>query len=139
MREIERLLARSNGRRGSGALRALLAYDPGPAAETRSELERVFLDLVCNACLPPPSVNVLVEGFLVDAYWPAAQVVVELDGYDYHSGRRAFERDHAKLARLRLAGYEVLCVTWRQLGEEPAWVVGAVRMLLARAGHTANL
>jgi very-short-patch-repair endonuclease len=137
VRAIERLLARSNGRRGVSALRALLDYDPGPAAETRSELERLFLNLVRAAGLPLPSVNVLVEGFLVDAYWPSARLVVELDGYEYHRGRPAFERDHAKVARLRLAGYEVLPLTHLQVSAQSAWVSGAVRSLLERpAPHT---
>ena len=91
------------------------AYDPAPAAEARSELELRFLDLVREAGLPPPQVNVLVEGFVVDAYWPSARLVVELQGYAYHSDRDAFERDHARLARLKLAGYEVLALTWRQV------------------------
>jgi hypothetical protein len=59
---IERLLDRSNGRRGVGPLRALLEYDPAAAAQARSELERLFLDLVRQAGLPTPQVNVLVEG-----------------------------------------------------------------------------
>ena len=64
---------------------------------------------------------------------------VELDGYEYHRGRAAFERDHAKHARLRLAGYEVLALTHLQLTGEEEWVIGAVRSLLDRAVSTANL
>ena len=81
MRAIHELLRRSNGRRGIAALRGLVAYDPSPAADARSELELRFLDLVRGAGLPPPQVNVLVEGFLVDAYWPSARLVVELQSY----------------------------------------------------------
>ena len=135
VRAILRLLARSNGRRGVGALRELLAYDPAPAAETRSDLELLFLDLVRDAGLPVPQVNVLVEGFLVDAYWPQARLVVELDSYEYHRGRRVFERDRVKLGKLKLAGYEVLPLTYRQLTGEPEWVGGAVRSLLGRAAQ----
>jgi very-short-patch-repair endonuclease len=79
-------------------------------------------------------VNVLVEGFLVDAHWPAAGLVVELQGYAYHSDREALERDHDRLARLRLAGYEVLALTWRQVAREPAWVASALTTLLEGAG-----
>jgi very-short-patch-repair endonuclease len=75
----------------------------------------------------------LVEGCVVDAYWPSGRLVVELQGYAFHSGREAFERDHARLARLKLAGFEVLALTLRQVTEEPAWVVGAIHTLLARA------
>lgn len=127
---IHELLGRANGRRGVAALRALASYDPARAVEARSELELRFLDLSREAGLPAPQVNVLVEGFLVDAYWPSAGVVVELQGYAHHSGRDAFERDHARIARLKLAGHEVLALTWRQVTEEPAWVAGAVRALL---------
>jgi len=130
---IDRVLARSNGRRRVGALRTLLAYDPGPAVRSKSELESRFLDLIRRADLPLPQVNVLVAGFLVDAYWPRARLVVELQSYGFHSHRRAFERDHAKLARLKVAGCEVLALTWRQIADEPGWVAGAVRSLLTRA------
>lgn len=139
MRALERVLARAHGRRGFVPLRDLLAYDPAPVTHTRSELERLFLDLVRDAGFPTPAVNVLVEGFLVDAFWSAARLVVELDGYKYHRGRAAFERDHAKHARLRLAGYEVLALTHLQLTGEQEWVIGAVRSLLDRAVSTANL
>lgn len=133
VRAIHELLRRSNGRRGTAALRALVAYDPTPAAEASSELELRFLDLVREAGLPPPQVNVLVEGFVVDAYWPSARLVVELQGYAYHSDRAAFERDHVRLGRLKLAGCEVLALTWRQVTGEPAWVVSAITRLLAPA------
>jgi very-short-patch-repair endonuclease len=128
---VRELLARSNGRRGVAAVRALLDYDPAPAAEAVSELELRFLDLMRDFGPPRPHVNVLVEGYLVDAYWPAARLVVELQGYAYHSDRLAFERDHARLARLKLAGYEVLALTWHQVTKEPAWVRSALASLLA--------
>jgi very-short-patch-repair endonuclease len=130
VRAAHELLQRSNGRRGFAALRALVAYDPSRAVGARSELELRFLDLVRDAGLPAPQVNVPVEGFVVDAYWPFAHLVVELQGYAYHSDRATFERDHARLARLKLAGYDVLALTWRQVTEEAAWVAGAIRLLL---------
>ena len=74
----------------------------------------------------------LVGGYLVDAYWPVARLVVELDSYEFHSDREAFERDRRKIADLRLAGYEVLPITHRQLDREPAWVVDTVRTHLRR-------
>lgn len=128
---IARLLDRSNGRRGVGRLKALRDYDATEAAHTKSELERTFLDLLRAASLPSPVVNATLAGYEVDAYWPAANLIVELDGYEFHRGRAAFERDHEKLARLSLAGHEVLALTHRQVAEEPEWVVGALRQLLA--------
>jgi very-short-patch-repair endonuclease len=133
IRAVEELVARSNGRRGVSALRALLGHDPTPAAETNSELEARFLDLIRRHDLPVPQLNVLVEGYLVDAYWPDARLVAELQGYRYHSHRTAFERDHAKLARLKLRGCETLALTWRQVTVEQATTAELVRTLLTRA------
>jgi hypothetical protein len=124
------LLRRSNGRRGVAALLALLDYDPEAAVESKSPLESRFLDLVRAAGLPLPSLNVLVEGYLVDAYWPGARLVVELQSYEHHAHRQAFDRDYAKLGRLKIAGYHVLPLTDRQLKEDAEWVVAALRLLL---------
>ena len=136
IRAVEELLTRSNGRYGVSALRALLGHDPAPAAEAKSELEARFMDLVRDHDLPVPQLNVLVEGHLVDAYWPGVRLVVELQGFRYHSHRAAFERDHAKLARLKLAGYETLALTWRQVTMEEAGTAELVRTLLV--GTAAN-
>ena len=68
VRAIERRLRGPTAGAGSVAY-VTLGYDPAPATQTRSEAERLFLDLVRDAGLPIPAVNVLVEGFLVDAYY----------------------------------------------------------------------
>jgi very-short-patch-repair endonuclease len=132
-RAVGDVVHRSNGRRGLAALLALLDYDPTRAANAKSDLESMFLDLVRTAALPLPQLNAMVEGFEVDAYWPGARLVAELQSYEHHAHRQAFERDHSKLARLRLAGYEVLAFTHRQLRDEAEWVVEAVRAMLERA------
>jgi very-short-patch-repair endonuclease len=131
-RALQDLLARSNGHRGVSALGALLAHDPALATESKSELEARFMDLIRDNDLPVPQLNVIVEGHLVDAYWPAARLVVELQGYEFHSHRTAFERDHAKLARLKLAGFEALAFTWRQVTMERAATARLIGTLLAR-------
>ena len=75
----------------------------------------------------------LVDGYLVDAHWPAARLVVELQSYEHHAHRQAFDRDYAKLGRLTLAGYQVLPLTDRQLKQETDWVVASLRALLGAA------
>jgi hypothetical protein len=82
IRAIAELLGRSNGHRGTGPLTALLSYDPTAAANAISELERRFLDLLRAHGVGMPRTNVLVDGFLADAYWPDADLVVELDGFE---------------------------------------------------------
>lgn len=131
---LQRLLARSTGRRGLTGLRELLAYDPTAAAGADSELEHLFCDLLRSAGLPMAQTNVLVEGLLVDAFWPEARLVVELDGFRFHQDRAAFERDRARDTRLKRAGYEVVRFTYRQLASEPELVLATVRELLSRRG-----
>ena len=125
---IERLCARSPGRRGLKPLRAALAtYEP----LTRSELERHFLDVCQEAGLPKPAVNTHAAGFEVDALWQQQQLIVELDGFEFHSSREAFEQDRKRDATLLLAGYRVLRFTWRRVYDEPQEVVAIVREALS--------
>jgi very-short-patch-repair endonuclease len=131
VRAIQAVVARGHGRRGVGALAAVLAEArTRPLADTRSELERRFVDLVESTGLPPPATNVLVEGFLVDAVWPRKRLVVELDGRRYHHTRAAFERDRIRDAGLQVAGYRVLRITWTRLDREPDVVAATIRALL---------
>ena len=128
-RKLREAVDRMRGTPGAATMRRLLGYDPRPATETRSEMEIAFLELVTGAGLPPYQRNVLVHGYDVDAYWPEANLVVELQSYTWHSDPEAFERDHAKLAQLRVAGCEVLALTYRQVTREGEWVVSAIRAL----------
>lgn len=82
-----------------------------------------FLQLCRRHRLPPPEVNVRVGRMEVDFLWPGAELVVEVDGYRYHRGRSAFERDRARDLGLRDRGYAVIRLTHRQLLEEPGLVV----------------
>ncbi len=69
-------------------------------------------------------------GYEVDFLWRGGRLVVEVDGYAFHSTRSAFERDRRKDAALADAGFMVRRVTWRQLAGEPERVLaGLVRAL----------
>ena len=54
-----------------------------------------------------------------DFLWREHRLVVETDGYAFHSSRRAFERDRRKDQELQAAGYRVVRFTWRQIADEP--------------------
>jgi very-short-patch-repair endonuclease len=130
---IERVLERTRGRRGRGHanLRAVLREhrDLGPTL-TRSELERAFLDLLEASDLPRPRTNVRRLGHEVDMCWPAARLIVELDGWQYHRTRAQFESDRARDAELEAAGWRVIRVTARQLKTRRATLVRNLRALL---------
>lgn len=130
--DVRRLLSRHPRSPGAGVLRSLL--DSGGAVRTRSEAEKRFIEMARQAGFKPPQVNVVVEGFEVDFFWPAADLIVEIDGYAFHATRSAFERDHRRDARLTDAGYRVRRFTWRQITRESHAVVTAVAVALAGAG-----
>jgi very-short-patch-repair endonuclease len=75
---------------------------------------------------------------MVDAYWPRGRLVVELQSWEHHGHRQAFERDNERLGRLQVAGYSVLPLTYRQLRDQPDWVVRTIAGLL-RAEHAGVL
>jgi very-short-patch-repair endonuclease len=127
-----RLLAdteRYRGRRGIGRLKKLLE-GADPPTLTRSEAEERFLALVRAAGLPAPEVNVRVHGHEVDFLWREQRLIVEVDGFQFHSARAAFERDRGRDAELQAAGMRVLRVTWRQVVDAPyATLTNLVRAL----------
>lgn len=116
---------------GVPLLRALLQRSAGPAL-TRSEAEDRFLRLVRKARLAEPDTNVRIAKAEVDFLWRDARLVVEVDGFAYHSSPDAFERDRRRDAILTAAGYRVLRTTWRQIVDEPEAVIARVAQALVR-------
>jgi very-short-patch-repair endonuclease len=98
---------------------------------TRSELEARLLALCRRRRVPNPRVNARVGPFVVDFLWPEQRLIVEVDGWESHRTRSAFEVDRARDARLKLLGYEVLRFTWRQVESDPARVGATIRALLS--------
>lgn len=97
---------------------------------TRSELERLFLRLCRQHGLPLPEVNAKVESLEVDFLWRNRRLIVETDGYRYHRGRAAFEKDRERDLRLRTLGYDVIRVSYRQVVGWPDEVVTVLRASL---------
>ena len=119
-------------RPGAPLLRRAAAPD-GRMPFTRSEAERRLLRLVARAGLPRPRTNVRLAGHEVDALWPRERVVVEVDGYAFHSSPAAFDRDRRRDADLQAAGYRVLRLTWRALTDRPEESAARLAVLLAQA------
>ncbi len=135
--QLTEVLERSQGRRGAAILKAL-AVDRTTSTRTRSHPEETFLRLIREARLPTPLLNVRVHGFEVDFYWPDQGVVVEIDGYRWHSTKSAFERDHRKDATLRAHGIDVNRFSADQLDDTPyAAVADVTRRLTQRTTATA--
>ncbi|MGZ4186970.1 MAG: endonuclease domain-containing protein [Solirubrobacteraceae bacterium] len=112
-------------------LNALLDHRGNPTI-TRSQAEERALGLFRDAGFPQPETNARVFGYEVDFLWRPQRLIVEIDGYAYHSTRSAFERDRAKGAALAAAGFLVIRITWLQMEHEPLVVVVHVAQALAR-------
>jgi len=134
LRDLERTLTAVSIERAreQAALLGLVVPDDAPDPSfTRSEAERRLKALCRAAGLPPPLTNARVAGYEVDAYWPAHRLIVEVDGFRFHSSRQAFERDRRKDAALTAAGNRVVRVTWSRLTNEPYSLSAQFGALLA--------
>jgi very-short-patch-repair endonuclease len=118
-------LARYAGRRGITKLK----HAP---TGTRNDFEASFLAFVKAHDLPTPLVNRPLNAIEPDFRWPAHKVIVELDGFETHGTRRAFERDRERDRRLHAAGWRVVRVTWRHLHEQRAELANDLHRLLPR-------
>jgi very-short-patch-repair endonuclease len=132
--EILDVVDRGAGRRGAASLRRLLGRRTGEAV-TQSEAERLFLRLVREAGLPEPATQVRLAGYRVDFLWREQRVVFEIDGYRFHTSRRAFDRDRRKDLALKQARYDPNRVSRDQVKYEGLSVLAHVAAALARAAR----
>ena len=65
-----------------------------------------------------------------DVLFEDARLVLEVDSWEYHGSREAFELDRRRQNGLVLAGYRVLRITADMLSGNPAGVIGVVRSAL---------
>lgn len=130
LRELEEVCERGRGRRALRPIRRLLTGLEAPD-EGRSPLEERFSAFVRAHDLSFPVQNVDVLGHEVDALWPAAKLIVELDSWEFHGHRAAFERDRARDTKLMLAGYRTIRVTHLRLDRESEQLAAEIRQLLA--------
>jgi very-short-patch-repair endonuclease len=133
---VRTLIQRHRGRRGVARLRLLLDEVHPSTKRTRSELERMFLDMCGRSKLPQPEVNVKLKverGRLeADFLWRDAALIVEADSREYHDTDSAFLNDRRREQELQLAGWRVSRCTWAQVEHEPKRLAHTIRGLLAR-------
>ena len=93
---------------------------------TRSDAEARFMFLCRDHGIEMPVVNSVLNGVETDFHWRRARLVVEVDGWEFHGEREAFERDRDRGLIHRIAGWEVVRVSASQLVRTPAVVAAAV-------------
>jgi very-short-patch-repair endonuclease len=119
---------------GIRVLRKLIDERETEQGLTGSAFERRLLRLLRRGGLPLPVCQYEVERrnfkAFIDFAYPEFGIAVEADGYRWHDGRGAFERDRVRTSELGSLGWRVIQVTWLQLKYDPAGVLERIRRAL---------
>ena len=114
--------------RGGPAARASLARCDSRSRSPTETLARLALE---DAHLAVDA-GVLISGVGEVDLLVADRVVVECDGFAYHSGRHEYREDRRRDRALAAMGYITLRFTWEDVMAGPRTVVDAVLAVLAR-------
>jgi very-short-patch-repair endonuclease len=128
--ELRAQIERYRGNKGVRPLRFVLDLEGGPQ-RTRSEGERAMLRILRRHKIKGFEANGDIHGYEVDFLWRDEAFCIELDGWDGHSSRAAFERDRLKWAELQAKGVAVMPITGRQVRQDEAGVIARLRAVLA--------
>jgi predicted transcriptional regulator of viral defense system len=135
LKEMNKLLARSRGRRGVARLRTAIALHDPREQLTRRELEERLFDLCHGLELPEVNGHLLVNGIsmMPDFLWRDARLIVEADSRRVHGTVSAFEEDRRRDQVLAAAGWTVIRCTWRQVLHEPERLRRTIRTLISQS------
>jgi hypothetical protein len=138
---LPRLAARidelcGRGRRGCGAVRALLDKRRWGDPPTASPLETIISRLLARHGLPTPvrQYEIVHRGAFVarpDFAYPDLKIAIEGQSFKHHGTRVGWEQDSERFNRLQELGWVVILVTWRDATARPAIVAERVRNTLA--------
>jgi very-short-patch-repair endonuclease len=112
--KLKAYVERRAGARGARRLRSCIEGD-----QTRSRVEREFVQWLKDRCIPVPLLNEPFGPYTLDGIWPAEKLVVEIDTYETHGTRHSFEADRRRDAYLLDKGLRTIRVTpdrWRRDG-----------------------
>jgi very-short-patch-repair endonuclease len=107
----------------------------GGSVDSSVELE--LLSLLAKAGIPAPKSQFVVKHdgrFVarVDNAWPDCRVLLEIDGYRYHSDPRTFVNDRIRQNALVTAGYTVLRTTPTEIRNDGNSLCDTVKRALMR-------
>jgi hypothetical protein len=110
----------------------LLRFVEDPSGPTNSPLEDDFVEFAKRYGLPAPVTNTWLGGYEVDILYPAERVIVEVDGFDFHSDRDSFERDRDRDADMLEADYLTVRVTKERMSHMPGREARRLNAILDR-------
>ncbi|MDQ1634347.1 MAG: hypothetical protein QOJ32_1156 [Frankiaceae bacterium] len=130
LRRTWRQRSRLRGHARAGDVLDLADPLSGSAPETEFRL------LVHNGGLPPPvtQYHLVIDGHFIgraDFAWPEFRLIVEIDGYEFHSGPAVFQSDRTRGNDLLAADWDVLHFTTEDIRLRPDDTLARVRQRLA--------
>lgn len=128
---IDQLLERRGRVPGASHLREALALYRKPVVD-RARSELLLLDAIEKEGFSLPAVNTWVGEWEIDLYWEAERFAVEVDGWETHGSREAFESDRLRQEDMKLAGIDCIRISARRIEKEPVHVAKRLRILLSR-------
>ncbi len=125
------------GRRGTRLFRHLVMQRDAETALTDSELESYFRrmskllshKLLLHHVVRDEHGKHISE---VDFAIPELQIAIPLNGYDPHSMRSTWDKDHRIYVLLQNQGWEVLPFTYWQVRNDLAWVLGQIEIAISQ-------
>jgi very-short-patch-repair endonuclease len=126
-KEVQAVLAQRPNTPGARNLHSILR---GDTRVTLSKLEKRFLQLLRQEGLALPQTNRPAGGRRVDCRWPDRNLTIELDSYQFHHSRHAWEQDRRREREARARGDEFRRYTYADVFEDRAQMLTELRALL---------
>jgi very-short-patch-repair endonuclease len=132
---LDELISRAKARIGRPGAPRLLRLVRLTAGGERAESERRLTSVLRSGRIDGWRANVEIcdaAGLIGvgDVVFERERLVLEMDGWAFHTTPERFQRDRERQNRLTAAGWTVLRFTWRDVTERPDYVVASVRRLL---------
>jgi len=86
----------------------------------------LLVKLLREAGITGGQTNYPIAPYRVDVAFPAPKIVIEVDGWAFHSDQEVFQYDRKRQNYLTLMGWQVLRFTWLDLVEYPQPVIGEI-------------
>jgi predicted transcriptional regulator of viral defense system len=127
--QLAETLARHPTAPGAKRIAKLLGM---PGTPTRAEWEDDFPAFCATHSLPAPVMGAPLCGYLVDALFVAERVIVELDSWDFHKSKIAFETDRERDAETLAQGFVTIRMTWERIVQAPHREATRLQTILAK-------
>ena len=125
---VEAVLNRRPRSKGAATLRRVMT---GDVKVVLSKLEKGFQRRLEAEDLPLPEFNRVASARRVDCRWPDHNLTVELDGYQFHNSRHAWEQDRRREREARSRGDEFRRYSYADVFEDPGFMLAELKALLA--------